>query len=234
VHGLGESGLCFEDLLNSPRLRSWDQLAIDLPGYGKSPWPSAPLSLAEQAALLARFIAERLPEPAIVVGHSMGGVIGQLLAETAPQHVRSLCNVEGNISAGDCTFSSRAAAVDRTEFAGRGLARLRQEVYQGGAEDPSLRTYFASLCLADPAAFHRNSVELVAISTAEGLAARLGALALPRLYVLGSPRGGPQRSQDLLARARIPLETVSPAGHWPFLDQPDQFLDAVTPFFADS
>jgi pimeloyl-ACP methyl ester carboxylesterase len=36
VHGLGESGLCFEGLLGDPRLRRWRHLAPDLPGYGKS------------------------------------------------------------------------------------------------------------------------------------------------------------------------------------------------------
>jgi len=41
IHGLGESGLCFEPLLASPRLATWRQLTIDLPGYGKSPWRDA-------------------------------------------------------------------------------------------------------------------------------------------------------------------------------------------------
>lgn len=231
VHGLGESGLCFEDLLHSSRLQDWDRLALDLPGYGKSPWPSVPLSLTEHAELLARFIGERLPEPPIVIGHSMGGVIGQILAEIAPQQLRALCNVEGNLSAGDCTFSGRAAAMDLRQFAAHGFSRLRREVFTGGSDDLALRTYFASLCLADPTTFHRNSIELVEISAAEELAHRLAELTLPRIYVLGSPGGGPQRSRDLLEQAGIPPLVVSPAGHWPFLDRPADFLDAVLPFF---
>lgn len=230
VHGLGESGLCFEGMLDHPRLQAWEQYALDLPGYGRSPWSAEPLSLQQHAGLLQRVIAGRLPEAPIVMGHSMGGVIGQLLAETAPQQVRALCNVEGNISAGDCTFSGRAAAMDAAEFSAGGLDRLRQEVYLDGADDPALRTYFASLCLTDPRTFHHNSLELVAISKEETLARRLADLGVPQLYILGSPGGGPKRSQELLREAGLPLQVVRPSGHWPFLDQPERFLDLTLPF----
>ena len=46
IHGLGESGLCFERLIAEPRLDRWHQLAPDLPGYGKSPFPDRPTTLS--------------------------------------------------------------------------------------------------------------------------------------------------------------------------------------------
>jgi pimeloyl-ACP methyl ester carboxylesterase len=51
IHGLGESGLCFESLLDRPDLADWRHLVPDFPGYGRTAWPGAPLPLAEQADL---------------------------------------------------------------------------------------------------------------------------------------------------------------------------------------
>jgi alpha-beta hydrolase superfamily lysophospholipase len=42
IHGLGESGLCFEQLISDKRLREWTHIVHDLPGYGKSPWTVSP------------------------------------------------------------------------------------------------------------------------------------------------------------------------------------------------
>ena len=58
IHGLGESGLGFEALMEDERLARWARLAPDLPGYGKSPWRDAPPSLEEHARFLADWIVE--------------------------------------------------------------------------------------------------------------------------------------------------------------------------------
>ena len=45
IHGLGESGLCFEQLCRHPALESWPCLVPDLPGYGRSGQPRRAYSL---------------------------------------------------------------------------------------------------------------------------------------------------------------------------------------------
>lgn len=239
IHGLGESGLCFEGLLaaGDPRLAGWHLLAPDMPGYGKSPWPDEPLSLAEHADHLARWMAETLDGPAgsgpaVVLGHSMGGVIATLLAERHPRNVRALLNVEGNVSLADCGFSSRAVPQARGEFVGGGMERLLDELYRDGQDDPAIRTYYPSVRICDPRAFHRNSVELVEMSRAGGLAERIARLGVPRLYVRGLPRGSGERSRELLDRAGVAWMAVDGSGHWPFLDQPAAFLDIMVEFLG--
>ncbi len=62
---------------------------VDLPGFGDSP-PVAGIDTAERAAAcLADFLVD-LGEPAIVVGHSFGGVIALRLVDRAPERVRGL------------------------------------------------------------------------------------------------------------------------------------------------
>lgn len=238
IHGLGESGFCFEGLISDPRLASFGHLAADMPGYGKAPWPEDPLGLPDHAQCLADWLntEESLADRDLVlVGHSMGGVIGTMLAEqllqSGDQRLRGFVSIEGNISRADCGFSSRLApyAADSPEAA-QAMAKMIDEVYRDGQTDPALRVYYPSLCFADPRTYHRNSVELVELSEAEGLAARMAALDIPKTYILGNPRGTGQRSRELLDEAGIEWHAIDNAGHWPFLDQPKPFVDVLLGF----
>lgn len=230
VHGLGESGLCFEHLLGAPALASRTLLVPDLPGYGRSPRPAAPLGLAGEADHLAAWLRARGEGPVDVVGHSMGGIVALLLAERHPDRVRSLVDVEGNKSPDDCAFSGPAARQPLSRFLASGFDELRAPIRARGVTDPVFRGYDVSLRLADPHTFHRDSVELVALSESETLADRLAALRLRHRYVAGRPDGVALRSLDLLAAAGVEVDLIEPAGHWPFLDRPEDFLAALVRF----
>lgn len=223
IHGLGESGLCIERLMGHPSLKDYSHLAADIPGYGKSPWPEAPLGISEQADLLAEWLSLSGVTEVIVLGHSMGGVIGTLLCERNPEIIRSFINVEGNVSHEDCLFSSDIGACTLEDFFVQGFDAFLDTIYQKGLGDRALRFYHASLLMCDPRAIHRNSIELVEFSTAEDLAGRLGSLPLPSFYIYGSPRGTQEYSLDLLRREEVPLVEICGSGHWPFIDQPDEF-----------
>jgi len=233
VHGLGESGLCFEDLLAQRDLAHWRHLTADLPGYGRTAWPGTPLSLGEQAELLADLINDLAGGPVVVAGHSMGGVIALLLAERFPSLVRGIIDIDGNKSLDDCTYSSQAAACPEAEFAASGFSTLRDGIHAAGADDPALRSYYVSLRLADPATFHLNSRELVALSQREDLALRLAAFNGPKVYIAGAPGGACASSRRLLAAARVPVVEIAPSGHWPFIDRPREFTAAVAGFLAE-
>ncbi len=240
IHGLGESGLGFENQLADPRLAAWRQLAVDLPGYGKTPWREQPLDLDGLADLLAAWLRGRGEAPVVLVGHSMGGVLGLLLCERAPELVRAFVNVEGNISLDDCGFSSKAAAYSLADFVNNGFAAIAQQLYLDGVEDLALRTYYPSLRLCDPRQYHRNSLDLVALSKAAEpgaavsdtgeLAARLANLTLPQIYLLGDPRGTGEFSRSRLREAGVEYWPIAHAGHWPFLDQPDAFVRDLLKF----
>jgi pimeloyl-ACP methyl ester carboxylesterase len=227
VHGLGESGLCFERIALHPALAPWRVIVPDLPGYGRSAWADPPLPLASLADRLAQWLAERLASPVAIVGHSMGGVVAQLLAERHPRRVRCVIDVDGNLSTGDCTFSSRAAAVSLQEHLGGRFEALCDAVYRQGARCPAHRGYYASLRLCDPRAFHLHARELEDLSRGEGLARRLAALSMPVHFVAGVPGGAAPRSLELLAEAGLRPHLIDPSGHWPFLDRPDEFASVL-------
>ncbi|MBP9204368.1 MAG: alpha/beta hydrolase [Kofleriaceae bacterium] len=230
VHGLGESGRCWLPLLAEPALAGLRHVVVDLPGYGRAAWPGAgeAQGLAEVAAHLARWWGD---PRVMVVGHSMGGVIATLWAECAPAALAAVANLDGNLSLGDCTFSGQAAAVPAAQFDEAALAAMRGRVADragvGPGADAALRGYAASMAFADPAVLHRHAVDLVTMSTAEDLAARLAALPVPSVYLAGTPGGCCARSRQLLDAAGARWTAIDGSGHWPMIDQPAATAAAV-------
>jgi pimeloyl-ACP methyl ester carboxylesterase len=75
LHGLGATGAVW---------RGCEGVAPDLPGHGSAAW-DAPYSFRRHAEAVLPLLGE---EPVVVVGHSMGGVVGLVLAAMAPDRVR--------------------------------------------------------------------------------------------------------------------------------------------------
>lgn len=87
VHGAGCDRHFFDELVR--HLDGVETHALDLPGRGAS--PSAPAgSVAEAADFVAKGLAERGIERAVVLGHSFGGAVAIELALTSPARVAGL------------------------------------------------------------------------------------------------------------------------------------------------
>ena len=235
IHGLGESGLTLERLISQPQLADYDHVVPDLPGYGRSAWRAEPVDLDGHAAALRDLIHRLDLSKVVLVGHSMGGVIGLYLAESTPTRLLGFLNVEGNVTIDDCGFSSRAAGIESEVWLAGGwrdfVERLHEEASLEPEERPStLRAYGASIHLADPRTLLRNSRDLVDVSTQDVLAERLGALPretnVPHLYLHGSRGTGPG-SLDRLREASVDIVRVEDAGHWPFVDHPGVTAERV-------
>lgn len=219
IHGLGESSVSFEPVIE--KMTGCSHVLVDLPGYGRSPWPEAPIGLEE----LADHLAAWLEPDSFVIGHSMGGVLATLIAERT--RVRGIVNVDGNISLGDCTFSSKAAAIADPV---QSLATVRTGVLADAQARPELRGYFAAMTFAMPAMFHRHAHDLVRMSEAETLAGRLAKL--NALFIAGVPDGICEASRAMLDRAGARWVGVEPAGHWVYLDQTARFIGEVRHFMG--
>jgi len=84
IHGAFCGGWCFADIMPVLAARGWSCEAPDLPfhapGPSRVPAPElAKQSVADYTRDMAEFV-RRLPEPPVIVGHSMGGLIAQQLA----------------------------------------------------------------------------------------------------------------------------------------------------------
>lgn len=89
VHGLGGSHVNWLRL--GPRLAERARiLAPDMAGLGRTPPAGRRTTVYANAKLLERFIQEVAGSPAILVGHSMGGMISLLAAASNPRQVAGL------------------------------------------------------------------------------------------------------------------------------------------------
>lgn len=117
VHGL--AGRWQNWLENIPRFaRTRRVVAVDLPGFGASPLPRDPISIAGYARFLEGVCDALSIDAAAVVGNSMGGHIASELAIASPQRVERLMLVS---AAG---ISAELAQRDAVMTGGRVLAAL--------------------------------------------------------------------------------------------------------------
>ncbi len=230
IHGLGESGLCFEKIIQRPELSAWSHHVPDLPGYGRSIWPAVPVSLMEYARLYDEWITANNFNSIVLIGHSMGGVVGLMLAELSGNNIAGFINIDGNISSEDCHFSARVAGQSEHEFLSSNWEALKAQIYASGMKSKALRGYYASLCFADPRQYYLNSGELVSGSREEKFARRMAHLPMKTCYIAGRPGGVCAHSLELLHAENIDVVEIRDSGHWPFIDHESAFCNAVQRF----
>ncbi|MGC1462537.1 MAG: alpha/beta fold hydrolase [Terracidiphilus sp.] len=95
VHGPGGSADRWAFNLNAFYQAGYRALALDLPGHGlASKTPEEPFSVPEYARVLATFL-DKLAEPAVLVGASVGAHIAAYCATQTPGRVKALVLVSG-------------------------------------------------------------------------------------------------------------------------------------------
>ena len=89
VHGLGGSHVNW--LQVAPGLAGLGRvIALDLPGFGSSPRAGRGSGLMDERRALSRFVAGHATGRVVLVGNSMGGVIGILHAAVEPGSIAGL------------------------------------------------------------------------------------------------------------------------------------------------
>lgn len=90
LHGLSDSSACWPVVVDHLAGGARRVVALDARGHGGVPLPDEPFTIAALAADVAAALRELDLGPALVVGHSMGGVTAEELALTAPELVAGL------------------------------------------------------------------------------------------------------------------------------------------------
>ncbi|MCS6887175.1 MAG: alpha/beta hydrolase, partial [Chloroflexus sp.] len=127
IHGWSSSSFAMSPLI--PLLsRRFRCVAIDLPGYGESPPLRERATIGRYAQIVGRLITGLSDHPAVLVGHSMGGMISATLALQVPQLVDRmvlLCpTISGRLSFWINTFVSPITMIERFPIFSRLLAAL--------------------------------------------------------------------------------------------------------------
>jgi pimeloyl-ACP methyl ester carboxylesterase len=89
VHGAWHGAWCWYKVLPQLERAGHDVLALDLPALGKDRTPLAAATLQSYAEVVGQALAAGT-EPAILVGHSMGGIAISQAAERHPERIQKL------------------------------------------------------------------------------------------------------------------------------------------------
>jgi len=89
VHGAFGGAWCWEPIVGPLEAAGHTVETLDLPGGGDDQTPVGDVTLDSCADRVCSVLAEH-PEPAVLVGYSMGGVVITQAAGNCPEHVASL------------------------------------------------------------------------------------------------------------------------------------------------
>jgi len=202
----------------------------DLIGFGDSDKPpSFCYRMREQASVLKKVMEHLGVERFHVIAHSMGGIVGIELAEMMPQRIRSLINLEGNLTIEDCTISKQVAEMSEEYFAQEGFENLRNSIAEESkkAGNESLRDYLKSLAKATPQSLHKSAISTVRESSRGDLFTRFDKLPFYKCYIYGEKNKGVFPVEKMLKQKGIPLFYVSKSGHSMRKENPKEFDELV-------
>jgi pimeloyl-ACP methyl ester carboxylesterase len=230
IHGLGYARWGWEPVLE-PLARSFDVIVFDNRGIGESDAPPGPYTVAELAGDAVQVLDEAGVERAHVLGTSLGGMVAQELALSAPERVDRLvlaCTTPG----GEESFPMP----ERTVQLLTGGATLRQFVENALAEEPDVELVERILRHREATAqsFEAWSAQAAAGATFDALD-RIEQIEAPTLVLHGTEDAVVDSRNSALLGLRIPdarVELFPGGGHLFFWEQPERFTEVVTGFLA--
>jgi pimeloyl-ACP methyl ester carboxylesterase len=236
IHGWSSSSHTWKPLIPQLR-RRFRCLAVDLPGFGNSPAPRERPSIEGYAELIAGVIRWSGEDAAVVLGHSMGGMIGITLTLSYPLLVERLVLLNPAISGRLSTFVNTLVAphimFERFDATGRLLSFLEQTPldYSDRLLKPIAFAERAEISSEDyeriradarrPGQGRTRAQCFWAMRRAD-LRGRLAALEVPALVLWGAEDNTvPLRDAGTVAAEwpEADLRIIPNAGHWPQFEQ---------------
>jgi pimeloyl-ACP methyl ester carboxylesterase len=218
LHGLADTLEVWDDLAG-PLAERGRLVRIDQRGHGESGAPPGPCSRADLARDALRVLDALAIDRAIVIGHSVGGIVAMAAALAAPARVAGLVLIG---TASRCSERTAAwyerIALAAEQDGGDGLMRA---IY---GEGTGRRARGDAQAIAQVA-------RMLTSLYGDPLTPKLGAIGCPVLLLVGEKDlMGPKASQiirDALPPGRAELIVLPGCGHWLQLDAPAEVIGAL-------
>ncbi len=228
LHGWGGEIASF-GAIPSILARRFDVVALDLPGFGKTPLPTRPWGTPDYAELVVECLRQLELGPATLIGHSYGGKTSIVVAAQHPELVRRLVLVDsaGIRPARGPVYYLRVYGL-KTVRGLVGIPPLR------AYREPLLKRAYAALGSADYQAAHDPILRATLVRVVnEDLRDLLPRIKSPTLLIWGSEDEDTPLADGRLMEKLIPdagLVVVPGAGHFSYLHDVDNFCRVVTHF----
>ncbi|MBX7147074.1 MAG: alpha/beta hydrolase [Alphaproteobacteria bacterium] len=228
LHGLQTNKEGFnalrQDLLNN---LSFPHLAIDLVGFGHSDKPqNFSYDLADQTAILIKILNALHLQKVHVVGHSLGGMIGTLLLKELPNHIQSLCSMEGNLKLDDCGESKIIASMSFDYFKNHYFKTLKTNLENSNQPNKYIR--LGALNPVPDFVFYQTGQSIVTWANTNQLFDTFMQTHQPKILL----RGEKGNFSTLPTGPTIENVIIANAGHFVHLDNPVETSNAIINFLS--
>ena len=205
--------------------------SLDFPGFGQSPLPPAAWGVDDYVAVVVRFLESQDVARATIIGHSFGGRVGIKLAAARPELVERLVLVD---AAGiKPTPTMRQNLTTSVAKLGRTLLRaVPAEGLRSRIEDAA-RSRLGSEDYQAAGPLRETFVRVVN----EDLRPCLPKIAAPTLLIWGDRDEATPLDDARIMEKEIPdagLAVLEGAGHFSYLDRPNDFARIVRVFLTQS
>ncbi|KXH39278.1 hypothetical protein CNYM01_04245 [Colletotrichum nymphaeae SA-01] len=228
LHGFGSTKEDFTDVIHHAPLSDYSLLAYDAPGSGASTSSdynaiSMPFLVAVAEAVLDAHKIKRFH----LVGHSMGGLTGLLLAQRNPDALLSFTNIKGNLAPEDCFLSRQIfdfPASDTEMFIASFIERTRRSAdYGNGIYAAGFRSKVR------PEVMRPTFESMVHYSDKENLLSIFQALPCPRMFMFGESYNKLSYLSKI-AKAGVELAEIPNSGHFIMYTNPSVAWQRIQEF----
>ena len=227
LHGWGASSLSFVSLAGQLEDR-FRVLAPDLPGFGFSEAPPQAWGAAEYAEVVAELIEASGVESANVAGHSFGGLVATALATSRPELVKRLVLVASPVVRlkADRAVRSRIGGYARVKLLANLVPPFKERILEWG------RMKYGSEDYRNAGNLRPTLVKVLG----EDWRTSLPRVTAPTLLIYGENDEDVPLAVAEAAMQELPegarLVVMEGAGHFPFLDDSQRFVEELTGFLA--
>lgn len=249
IHGWSSSSYALSPLTGLLSQR-FSCIAVDLPGYGKSPRLPERTTIESYADVLLNLLEEISDRPVVLVGHSMGGMISLLMALKEPALIERMVLLNPTITGILSTFvnvavspvtmldrfrltSSLVSVVERS-FVGI-TDRIMRPASFAERTDITEQDYYRLRADARRPGQGKVRAECYRAMRENNLTGKVGKIEIPSLVIWGAEDNTvPLRDAGVIADEwpAADLRILPKSGHWPHFEAPATTRRLVASFLG--
>ena len=227
IHGLGCTKDIYSRAFQMYTLSKYSLLAFDLIGYGNSENPSDfSYALEDQAGMAQELLKQFRFSKVHIVAHSLGGVIGVLLAEKIGEQMGTFVSIEGTLSNRESSLiRKRVMEVTYKEFKNIVFRELKNKF--SVASDKGSQSWARWSEKADPQVFYKTVKLSEQLLQGDTILCKFQTLPCKKVYIYGEENY--RRKAYILDRLRnVLIISIPRSNHFVMNDNPQDFYEQLS------